>query len=281
MSNAQGRPLAHIGTSSWQFEGWKGLFYPEKLAVKEQLAYYVTQFDTLEVNTTFYGLPRAATVVDWVETAPEGFTFALKTPRAITHEKRLVRAEAESLAFLDVLRSLGSAAAPALLQLPPAFSRLHYGRALANYLEWLAPRLDGIRIAVEVRAADLMTATFAEYLARLGLALVLVARNGTPDLFPAWMDQVEQGRAPGFAFVRWIGDDRNGPKGDAELVNPRDDEMAEWARRIERLANAGQEFYGYMHNPYEGHAPASVRRMRALLGNLAAPVSGSSQLTLF
>lgn len=274
-------PLAHIGTSSWQFEGWRGVFYPDKTPARSYLAYYVAQFDTVEVNTSFYALPRASTVVDWVETAPEGFTFALKAPRALTHEKKLQRAEGETLAFVDVLRSLGSAAAPALLQLPPELSRRRHGRVLADYLEWLAPRLEGIRLAVEVRAADLMTPAFAEYLATLGMALVLVARTATPDLFPAWMAQVAAGRGPGFAFIRWIGDDRNGPKGDAALVNPRDAELAQWAQRIAQLTAAGQEVYGYMHNPFEGHAPASVRRLRDLLGDVAAPLPGGGQLTLF
>jgi uncharacterized protein YecE (DUF72 family) len=280
---AQNGPQAHIGTSSWQFEGWSGIFYPEKMPVKGYLAHYVTQFDTVEVNTSFYALPRATTIVDWVETAPEGFTFALKAPRAITHEKKLAGAERETLAFLDVLRSLGGAAAPALLQLPPDFSRRRYGRALADYLEWLAPRLDGLRVAVEVRAADLMTSAFAAYVAHLGMAFTLVVREGTPDLFAPWLAVVEAGDAPRFAFIRWIGDDRNGPKGDADLVNPRDAELQEWAARIETLAAAGQEVYGYMHNPYEGHAPASVRRLRALLGNRGAPAPAADggQLALF
>jgi len=273
--------LAHVGTSSWQFEGWRGVFYPDKTPPSAWLAYYVTQFDTVEVNTSFYALPRASTVVDWVETAPEGFSFALKAPRAITHEKKLRGAQAETLAFVDVLRSLGGAAAPALLQLPPDFSRRSSGRILADYLEWLAPRLEGVRLAVEVRAADLMTPAFAEYLARLGMALVLVARTATLDLFPAWMDQVVAGRGPGFVLIRWIGDDRNGPKGDAVLVNPRDAELAQWAQRIAQLSAAGQEVYGYMHNPYEGHAPASARRLRDLLGDSAAPPPGNGQLTLF
>ncbi len=274
-------PLAHIGTSSWLFDGWRGVFYPDKTPPSGYLAHYVTQFESVEVNTSYYALPRASTVVDWVETAPEGFTFALKAPRAITHEKKLRGAERESLAFLDVLHSLGAAAAPALLQLPPDLSRRTHGRGLANYLEWIAPRLAGLRLAVEVRAGDLMTTAFAEYLAGLGLALVLVARAGVPDLFDIWLGEVIAGRGPGFAFIRWIGDDRNGPKGDAELVSPRDAELEEWARRIALLADHGQEVYGYMHNPYEGHAPASARRMRDLLGDRAAPIAGGGQLPLF
>jgi uncharacterized protein YecE (DUF72 family) len=266
----------HLGTSSWQFDAWRGVFYPEKIATKTMLPFYTSQFDTVEVNTSFYALPRPSTIVDWVETAPPGFTFALKAPRAISHDRKLVETEADSLAYLDTLRALGSAAAPGFLQLPPDFSRKAFGRALAVYLDWIAPRLDGLRLAVEVRAADLMTPAFAAFLAERGLALVLVDRAGQPDLFSIWQEVVEAGSAPAFAFVRWIGDDRNGPKGDRELQTPRDADLERWASRLEWLAQRDIDVYGYVHNPYEGHSPATVRRLRALLGAQVPPPPGDS-----
>jgi uncharacterized protein YecE (DUF72 family) len=207
-------------------------------------------------------------LVNWVETAPPGFTFCLKFPRAISHDRRLVDCEPESLAFLDVLRSLGAAAAPGFLQLPPDFSRTRYGKALADYLDWLAPRLDGLRIAVEVRAADLMTPAFAHFLAERGLALVVVDRVGQPELFPLWDALVQEGAAPDFVIVRWIGDDKNGPKGDAEITAPRDQELDLWAKRLAGWYGSGLDIYGYMHNPYEGHSPASLRRLQQRLAPL-------------
>jgi uncharacterized protein YecE (DUF72 family) len=273
--------LAHIGTSSWQFEAWRGVFYPEKAPTKSFLAHYVTQFDTVEVNTSFYALPRPATIVDWVEAAPPGFTYALKAPRSITHEKKLQDAAPETLAYLDTLRALGPGAAPGLLQLPPDFTRRDFGRPLAAFLDWLAPRLDGLRLAVEVRGADLMTAAFAAFLRERGLALTLVDRRATPDLYDVWAEGALAGQGPAFAYVRWIGDDRNGPKGDRELSQPRDADLERWAARLRDLVAAGIEVYGYMHNPYEGHAPGSVRRLRALLGDAAAPAPGDTgQLAL-
>ncbi|MBP8292333.1 MAG: DUF72 domain-containing protein, partial [Caldilineaceae bacterium] len=168
----------HLGTSSWQFDGWRGVFYPEKLARTRYLTYYTGQFDTVEVNTSFYALPRPATLVNWVECAPDGFTFALKFPRSISHDKRLVDCAAETHAFLDALRALGAMAGPAFLQLPPDCTRSTCGRALAAYLDWLAPQAADLRLAVEVRAADLMTPAFATFVAERGLALVLVDRTG-------------------------------------------------------------------------------------------------------
>ncbi len=216
----------YLGTSSWLFDAWRGVFYPEKLPKTQYLSYYTTQFPTVEVNTSFYALPAPATLVAWVESAPAGFTFALKFPRAISHDKRLTDCTTETLAFLDALRALGAAAGPAFLQLPPDFSRRVYGRALAAYLDWVAPQLAGLRVAVEVRSADLMTPAFARFLAERGLALALVDRAGTIDLFDGWIELVNEGVGPDFAFLRWIGDDRNGPQGDRELQLNRDEELA-------------------------------------------------------
>jgi uncharacterized protein YecE (DUF72 family) len=254
-----------LGTSSWLFDGWRGVFYPEKLPKTDYLPFYATQFPTVEVNTSFYALPTPSTLINWVESVPAGFTFALKFPRAISHDKKLSNASEETLALLDALRSLGPAAAPAFLQLPPNLTRKNYGKPLALYLDWLATQAQDLRIAVEVRAADLMTPAFAAYLAERGLALALIERQGSPDLYPLWLELVAGGKAPPFAFIRWIGNDRTGPEGDREIQTPRDAELETWAQRLAELAAHGLDVHGYVHNPYEGHSPATVRRLQALL----------------
>ncbi len=77
---------------------------------------------------------------------------------------------------------------------------------------------------------------------------------------------------PNFVVIRWIGDDKNGPSGDRDLTNPRDDDLVRWAARIVALNAADVDVYGYMHNPYEGHSPASVRRLETILrGSLDLP----------
>jgi uncharacterized protein YecE (DUF72 family) len=253
-----------LGTSSWTFDAWRGVFYPDTVRKTEWLAYYARQFNTVEVNTSFYALPEPATLIKWVESVPQGFTFALKFPKRISHEKRLIDCEPETLALIDALHSLGPAAGPAFLQLPPDFSRERYGRELASYVEWLATKRGDLRMAVEVRAEDLMTTAFARFLADHGFALVITDRKGTPDLYELW---AEIGTATGLAMIRWIGDDRNGPKGDREISAPQDAKLDLWAKRLLELERAGMAVFGYMHNPYEGHSPASVRRLLARLGH--------------
>ena len=254
-----------IGTSSWLFDGWRGVFYPDRLPKTDWLAYYATQIVTVEVNTSFYAVPTTKTLINWVETVPAGFTFALKFPRAISHDKHLVGAETESLIFLDAVRSLGPTAAPAFLQLPPQLTRKTQGRQLAAYLDWLAGQAADLRIAVEVRATDLMTSAFATYLAERGFALVIAERQGAPDLFDAWQAILDAGKAPPFAFIRWIGDDKDGPQGDREIQAPRDEALALWSGRLASLVGQGIDVFGYVHNPYEGHSPATVRRLQTLL----------------
>lgn len=264
--------MLNLGTSSWQFDEWRGVFFPAGLAKARYLPYYATRFNSVEINTSFYGIPRPATLINWVESVPPGFTFCLKFPRAITHEKRLVDCQPETRIFLDVIRSLGTAAAPGLLQFPPDFTRQREGRRLADYLDWLAGELDGVRVGVEVRSDDLMTPAFATFLAQRGMAYVLVDRVNTHDLFGDWLQLVTTQQAPSFALIRWIGDDKDGPTGNDALVTPRDAQLEQWAERLSLLYAAGVDLYGYMHNPYEGHSPASIERLRErLAGRMPLP----------
>ncbi|MCX6049819.1 MAG: DUF72 domain-containing protein [Chloroflexi bacterium] len=257
-----------LGTSSWIFDGWRGVFYPEKLPRDQQLAYYTSQFNTVEVNTSFYAIPQPTTLIKWVETAPPDFTFTLKFPQQISHQKRLVNCQQETLIFLDVLRSLGPAAGVSFLQLPPDFTRQREGKALASYVDWLAGQSHDLRLAVEVRASDLMTPAFARYLAERGMAFVLVDRVHTPDLYETWLELIQTQIAPVFCMLRWIGDDKNGPKEDNALVAPRDTQLDLWAQRLAQLHHSQVDIYGYMHNPYEGHSPASLRRLQERLAAL-------------
>ncbi len=274
MQNAQeSSQNLHWGVSSWLYEAWRGVFYPENLPNKEMLAFYAGRFDSVEVNTSFYGLPSPSTVLNWVETVPADFTFSLKFPRSISHEARLVDCQPESLAFLDVLRSLGPAAGVGFLQLPPSFSRMKEGRALADYLDWLAPHLGGplggdenkLRIAVEVRAPDLMTPAFARFLADRGMGLALVDRGDQPDMYPVWLELVAEDVAPGFTFIRWIGDAANPPPDQIQMHRPQDEKLDLWAERLDHLLNLGHHVYAYMHNPYEGHSPLSLQRLSECL----------------
>src|SRR4051794_38731844 len=112
-----------VGTSGWHYDSWRGPFFPKGLPLKKQLDYYAGQFQTTELNGVFYRTPTPQAVRLWKEQTPEGFVFAWKASRFITHWKRLSDKSVNSLALLEErLSLLGGKAGPILFQLPPSFS---------------------------------------------------------------------------------------------------------------------------------------------------------------
>ncbi|HET7788546.1 MAG TPA: DUF72 domain-containing protein [Myxococcales bacterium] len=109
----------HVGTSGYNYDAWRGTFYPEDLSAKKMLSYYAGQFDTVEINYSFYRKPTAKILQGWAAQVPEGFRFALKAWQRITHQKRLRDAEELVSSFAEAARALGPRLAPVLYQLPP------------------------------------------------------------------------------------------------------------------------------------------------------------------
>jgi uncharacterized protein YecE (DUF72 family) len=107
------------GTSGYSYKEWKGSFYPEDLPAEEMLRYYAARLPAVEINNTFYRMPKAAILARWAEQVPDGFRFALKASQQITHRKRLKEASDPVGYFFDVAATLGDRLGPALFQLPP------------------------------------------------------------------------------------------------------------------------------------------------------------------
>lgn len=139
----------HIGTSGHAYKEWKGSFYPEKLPAKQMLSFYATQFDTVEVNGTFYRAPTAETVAGWAKEVPAAFRFSVKAPQQITHIRRLANCETEVADLLAVVRTLKDRLGALLFQLPPNFKK--DVPRLTAFLKLLKPR---IQAAFEFRHAS-------------------------------------------------------------------------------------------------------------------------------
>jgi uncharacterized protein YecE (DUF72 family) len=135
-----------IGTSGYSYKEWKGSFYPEDLPAAKMLGYYSERFDTVEINNTFYRMPDASMVAKWAAQVPDSFTFVLKAPQRITHQKRLAGAEDDVAHLFDVASALGEKLGPVLFQLPP-FARKDAAK-LQAFVEWLPPNR---RVAFEFR----------------------------------------------------------------------------------------------------------------------------------
>ena len=112
-----------VGTSGFSFPQWKGTFYPEDLPGKQMLRYYAERLGTVEINNTFYRMPKREMLAGWTEQVPAGFRFAVKAPQRITHWKRLVDAGDDTAFFLAQLEALGDRLGAVLFQLPPHLKR--------------------------------------------------------------------------------------------------------------------------------------------------------------
>jgi len=111
------------GTSGYSFKEWKGKFYPADLPADGMLKFYASNFPTVEINNTFYRMPKESVVLEWAEQVPEGFRFAIKASQRITHIGRLKDVGSALEYFLRVASALGSKLGPTLFQLPPNFKK--------------------------------------------------------------------------------------------------------------------------------------------------------------
>ena len=139
----------HIGTSGWSYKHWSGLFYPESVKPAKYLEYYVTEFDCVELNASFYRNPSIKTVEGWVRRTPASFRFCVKMNQFITHRKKLVDAAEPLGRFMTVFNLLRDRIGPFLVQLPPS---LRFDSSVAEaFLQLLASHRNIGEFALEVR----------------------------------------------------------------------------------------------------------------------------------
>jgi len=213
------------GASGYSFKEWKGTFYPADIKPDAMLGFYSQRLPTVEINNTFYRMPKVAVLENWTRTVPESFKFAIKASRRITHMARLkAESAAESVAFLyRNLAALGAKRGPVLYQLPPFLKK-----DLPRLTEFLALLPQGHGAAFEFRNPSWFADDVYDALKRAGAALCLSERedNAPPPLVET---------AP-WGYVR------------LRLETYSEADLQQWARK---LAGAGwEEIYVYfMHEP--------------------------------
>jgi uncharacterized protein YecE (DUF72 family) len=161
-------PRLHTGTSGFSYKEWKGPFYPDKLPAKRFLEHYASRLSTVEVNNTFYRMPREELFTGWVAQVGEGFRFAVKAPQRITHRARLVDCGELVQQLWSVCGALGPHLGPLLFQLPPFFKCDH-----AVLRDFLAALPAGCRAAFEFRNPSWFDDEVYALLHAAGAALVI------------------------------------------------------------------------------------------------------------
>jgi len=258
MHGAGLNPQVRIGTVGWSYRHWRGSFYPESMPQRQWLAYYAEHFDTVEVNTTFYHLPRASTCESWAQTAPAGFVYALKASRLITHDRRLADAEAGLAAFIDRARLLGEHMGPILFQLPPTFEcDLH---RLEGFLGLLPGDLTSV---FEFRHDTWFRQETFDLLAEHGACFCShdMPRRPSPR------------RATGpAAYVRFHGLTRRYTGSYPEDV------LLDWAHWLGERYREGRSIYAYFNNDVGGFAVDDAQRLRGMLAERLGPDASPARL---
>ncbi len=235
----------HIGTSGFYYEHWRGLFYPEELPKSRFFDYYVHHFSTVEMNSTFYHLPKAKTIEHWLENSPEYFLFSLKAYRGITHYKKLVDVKSDLYAFFHLIKPLKPKIGAILFQLPPS---LHLDiPKLADFLHLLPP---SYRYAIEFRHDSWYCEEIYELLRHYNVALCIhdFGQKRSPFVQTAH-----------HLYIRFHG--TNG-----RYAGSYDDEtLKEWVSRLKPLCKSGHDIFCYFNNDYEGAAVQDALRLRSFL----------------
>lgn len=246
-------PGLHLGTSGWSYADWEGSLYPPGLPAGSRLAEYAGRYDTVEIDSTFYGTPRPSTVKKWFEVVPRGFAFAAKFPQEITHQKGLVGCGPLAANFVRTMEGLQEKLGPVLLQLPPSFGVEGMG-VLEDFLEGLPT---GFRYAVEVRNRTWLGSDLAEMLRERDAALTLVDYPRMPRMEETTAD---------FVYVRWLGDRREFPSGHTGPGRDRREDLQWWSERFDRFLGEGREVFAYANNHYQNHSPSTLAQLMEIRG---------------
>lgn len=254
----------YLGTSGWSYEDWVGPFYPAGTAKQEYLSFYVTRFNAVEIDSTFYATPSASLVRRWRELAPAGFRYCPKLVKTITHDKVLVDCEDELASFVGRMAELDAALGPILIQFPYSFKRHEQWETLERFLGRLP---EGFRFALEVRHKSWLDEAFYDLLREHGVALCLIDHPWMP-----WMEET----TTDFTYIRWLGDRKAIPDDFSHVRIDRAERIARWAELVERVLARDQTVYGFFNNHYAGHSPANVEQLLTLLERRSAPPGSSA-----
>ena len=256
-----------LGTMGFSYKQWLGAFYPQGLAAHNYLAYYGERFDAVEVDSTFYGVPRPEQIERWTAVTPPHFKFCLKTPRDITHNQRLVNVALAMNGFLAALRPLGDKLGAVLIQFPPNFTTYERDK-LVQFLQILPT---DIRFAVEFRDRSWEVPATAELLRKQNVAWV------SADYI--YLRKVVRQTAD-FLYLRFIGPHGQFATKDKELVDKTVD-LHKWHSQIEPHLNQVTNIYGFFNNDYSGYSPATCNRFKTIVGQETQDIRVMQQGRLF
>jgi uncharacterized protein YecE (DUF72 family) len=238
----------YVGTSGYAYKEWKGTFYPKGLPDKQMLRYYSEQFRTVEINNTFYRLPKAAMLQSWADTVPADFQFVLKASQRITHFQRLKDVDSLVSYLLETAEVLAERLGPLLFQLPPQVQK-----DVPRLRDFLALLPTQRRVAFEFRHASWLDDEVFGLLREHGAALCVADAEDGID-------------APVLGTTDW---------GYLRLRKPDydDDAMKAWIKRIQK--QDWQDAFVFFKHEDAGKGPQFAKRFLELSASISSAVPAS------
>jgi uncharacterized protein YecE (DUF72 family) len=235
-----------IGTSGWHYPHWKGPFYPDKIKSGEMLEFYADRFDTVEINNSFYHLPREETLKSWRDQVPPEFIFAVKGSRYITHMKKLREPGETTAKFFERIAILGRKLGPVLFQLPP-----HWNLNPSRLEAFLKALPGNLRYAMEFRDTTWFDPRVYRLLEGYGVAFCIYELAGLLSPRRVTAD---------FVYVRLHGPTRKKYEGAYGTQR-----LSGWAGAFSTWARQGRDVYCYFDNDQAGYAAADAAHLNSML----------------
>lgn len=234
-----------VGTSGYQYDHWKGLFYPGEIRKRDWFQYYAKHFDTVEINNTFYRLPETEIFKAWRAQAPRGFAYALKFSRYGSHIKRLKDPHGAIGTFVERASHLGKLLGAILVQLPP-----NWGLNIERLESFLEAAPTNYRWAMEFRNPSWLCSEVYELLRGRNWALCIhdMIENHPREITADWV------------YLRFHG-------GHYDSKYPKEALRAE-ARRVKGYLAKGLDVFVYFNNDAHGHAVSNAMDLRRYAGEI-------------
>lgn len=259
--------MIYIGTSGFSYDDWVGPYYPASVKKPDWLSFYAREFATVEINSSYYGIPTAFSLERMAQKTPPGFCFTLKAHQDMTHKRE--DNEQVFAQFVAALRPLieQNKFGCVLAQFPSSF---HNTPESCAYLETVRQRLGDLPVVVEVRNRDWLSDDTFALLRRLHLGFCCVDEPRLPSLMPPVAVATSE-----IAYVRFHG--RNARKWwDHKEAWERYDytykpeELQEWAPKLHELAAASERLFIFTNNHYRGQAIDAARQLKLLLEDISS-----------
>jgi uncharacterized protein YecE (DUF72 family) len=240
----------HIGMSGWSYWDWKKIFYPEKMKSTDWLGVYAQSYNTTEINSSFYHLPKAKTISGWAAKVPENFKFCPKISRYLTHILKLKNPEEPLQLFFEVFEPIEHMLGPVLIQLPPS---LKYEPAVVEaFFEILKHKYNKYKFAIEARHITWLEKEPIKLMKKFNVAWVISQSGvGFPYLEEITADNI---------YVRF-----HGP-GKLYASSYPDQMLRAYSVKFKKWIKEGHSIWAYFNNTYQGIALNNANTLKEMMG---------------